>query len=60
MRQLTESYRINLNKTQLNKVRALKKYRIVTAGFIRDAIEEKYDRELPKLIERNKKSDCPF
>lgn len=58
MRQLTESYRLNISHDQLEMIRALKRYRIVPAKFIRDAIAEKYNRELPEITKP--KSLIPF
>ena len=36
------------------------KYYIKRSHFIRDAIIEKLKRDIPKIRERSKKSDCPF
>ena len=37
-----------------------KKYHVKRSQFIRDAIREKLQRDVPKIREQNKKSDCPF
>ena len=61
---LTHSYRIRLNNNDLLLLNELKKLRIKPTTFIRKAIREKIERELPKLIEsENKRIDkvkCPF
>ena len=36
------------------------KYHVKRSQFIRDAILDKLKRDVPKIREQNKKSDCPF
>lgn len=60
MRLLTETYRVNLPSELLQKVRLLKQYKIVPAKFIRQAIEEKLNRDLPKLKIKSEKIHLPF
>ena len=61
---LTNSYRIRLSDEDLQLLNELKKLRIKPTTFVRNAIREKIERELPKLIEaenkRNEKIKCPF
>lgn len=61
---LTHSYRIRLSSNDLLLLNELKKLRINPTTFIRKAIREKIERELPKIIEaenkRNEKIKCPF
>lgn len=42
------------------KLDQLKKYRIIESKFIRQAIEEKLERDLPKLKVKKDSSCCPF
>ena len=61
---LTNSYRIRLSDNDLLLLKQLKSLRIKPTTFIRNAIREKIERELPKLIENEKKRidkiKCPF
>ena len=61
---LTNSYRIRLSDNDLLLLKQLKALRIKPTTFIRNAIREKIEREMPKLIEaetkRNEKIKCPF
>ena len=61
---LTHSYRIRLNDADLALLNELKKLRIKPTTFIRIAIREKIERELPKIIENERKRidkiKCPF
>ena len=61
---LTHSYRIRLNDADLALLNELKKLRIKPTTFIRIAIREKTERELPKIIENERKRidkiKCPF
>lgn len=36
------------------------KYKIDVSDFVRQAIKEKIERDLPKLIEKQNKRICPF
>ena len=60
MRLLTETYRVNLPNDLLQKVRSLKQFRIVPAKFIRQAIEEKFEREYQNILIKSKRKDLPF
>jgi predicted DNA-binding protein len=61
---LTNSYRIRLSDEDLQLLNELKKLRIKPTTFLRNAIREKIERELPKLIDaenkRKEKIKCPF
>ena len=61
---LTNSYRIRLSDDDLLLLKQLKSLRIKPTTFMRNAIREKIERELPKIIEaenkRNEKIKCPF
>ena len=61
MNQFTETYRIKLSLSTREKLNMLKtKYHICPTKFIRDAIEVKLKRDVPKLREAKKKVFCPF
>lgn len=49
---LIHSYRIRLNDSDLALLNELKKLRVKPTTFIRNAIREKTERDLPKLKER--------
>jgi len=61
---LTNSYRIRLSDNDLLLLKQLKSLRIKPTTFVRNAIREKIERDLPKIIEsENKRKDkikCPF
>lgn len=61
---LTHSYRIRLSDDDLQLLKELKKLRINPTTFIRNAFREKIEREMPKIIESEKKRIlkiyCPF
>jgi len=61
---LTNSYRIRLSDDDLLLLKQLKSLRIKPTTFVRQAIREKIERELPKIIElenkRKEKIKCPF
>jgi len=61
---LIHSYRIRLSSNDLLLLNELKKYRIKPTTFVRKAIREKIERELPNIIEdetkRINKEYCPF
>lgn len=61
---LIHSYRIRLSNNDILILNELKKLRIKPTTFIRKAMREKIERELPKLIEaetnRMNKEYCPF
>lgn len=55
----TKSVKLNLHqKEALNELKH--KYKIDISQFIRLAIQEKIKRDYSLLIEKEKKSDCPF
>jgi len=54
MGQYTETYRIKLSKETKLKLNGLKKYNIMPTRFIRQAIEEKLEKEIQKLKIINK------
>lgn len=61
---LSNSYRIRLSDDDLALLEQLKKLRIKPTTFIRNAFREKIEREMPKIIESEKKRIlkiyCPF
>jgi len=61
---LTHSYRIRLSSDDMLLLNELKKLRVKPTTFIRNAIREKIERDLPKIIEAEKKriakDQCPF
>ena len=61
---LTHSYRIRLSSDDMLLLNELKKLRVKLTTFIRNAIREKIERDLPKIIEAEKKriakDQCPF
>ena len=61
---LIHSYRIRLSNNDLLLLNELKKLRIKPTTFIRKAMREKIERELPKLIQdeikMKNKQYCPF
>ena len=52
---LIHSYRIRLNDSDLALLNELKKLRVKPTTFIRNAIREKTERELPKIIDKETK-----
>lgn len=64
MKKLTNSYRIRLSNEDLLLLKQLKSLRIKPTTFVRKAIREKIERDLPKIIESEKKKiekiKCPF
>jgi len=61
---LTRSYRIRLSNNDLLLLNQLKSLRIKPTTFIRTAMREKIQRELPVLLvqesKRKSKEYCPF
>lgn len=43
-----------------NQLLELKKYHVIESKFVRQAIEEKLKRDLPKLKIKEEKCICPF
>ena len=60
MRQFTNTYRITLSDETKVKLTKLRKYKIKPTAFIRLAIEEKMQRDLPKLKVKQPKEEIPF
>ena len=52
---LTHSYRVRLSSDDMLLLNELKKLRVKPTTFIRNAIREKIERDLPKIIEAEKK-----
>lgn len=57
---LTKTKVIRISETQLKTLQKMKSYNIDVCKFIRDAINEKIQREYKDLIPKHKKEDCPF
>ncbi len=57
MEQLTKIERIRLSPTDVQKLNDLKKIGIHKSSFIRQAVREKFERDLPK---EKRVFDCPF
>ena len=55
---ILKSYRFD--KTLVEKLNQLDKYRIVESRFVRQAIEEKLHRDLPKLKIESERIKLPF
>lgn len=61
MRQFTNTYRITISDKMKEKLELLKfKYSITPTSFIRLAIEEKIEKDMPKLKTRQQKIKIPF
>ena len=64
MRQLTHIQRFRFTQNDMLLFAELKKNRVNISSFVRKAIREKIERDLPKMIEeenkRNEKINCPF
>ena len=57
---LTISRRYRFPRQLTEKLQKLKKFNIVESKFVRLAIEEKLQRDLPKLKEKSTKEILPF
>lgn len=61
---LTNSYRIRLSNDDLLLLKELKRMKVKPTTFIRIALREKIKRELPKILEQERKRKeqiyCPF
>lgn len=61
---LTNSYRIRLSNNDMLLIKELKMLRIKPTTFIRNALREKIERDLPNIIDaeikRKNKEYCPF
>ena len=64
MSKLTHIQRFRFTQNDMLLFNELKKNRVNISSFVRQAIREKIERELPKIIElENKRKDkikCPF
>ena len=61
MNQFTETYRIKLSLSMREKLNIMKKrYHICPAKFMRQAIDEKLIRDIPKLKSNTQKVFIPF
>ena len=64
MSKLTHIQRFRFTQNDMLLFAELKKNRINISSFVRKAIREKIERELPKIVEsetkRNNKEYCPF
>ena len=64
MRKLTHIQRFRFTQNDMLLFNELKKNRVNISSFVRQAIREKIERELPKIIElenkRKEKIKCPF
>jgi hypothetical protein len=61
---LNRSYRIRLSEDDLKLLDQLKELGIVPSSFVRNAIREKISKELPELLEQERRQKeaafCPF
>jgi hypothetical protein len=60
MKTLTKTRRYNLSEELINKLDQLKQYNIVESRFVRIAIEEKLQRDIPKLKTESETFHYPF
>lgn len=64
MSKLTEIQRVRMSVECVENLAQLKKYGIRRSDFIRNAIYEKFERDLPKILAENKRKEnlkyCPF
>ena len=61
MAQLTEIHSFRISKKQKETLTKMnKQYKIKVDWFIREAIKEKIEKDYKSLIEKIKKSECPF
>lgn len=57
---LSKSRRYRFTNSEFQKLELLKKYSIVESKFVRLAIQEKFERDFPKLKIKSEKIYCPF
>jgi hypothetical protein len=57
---LTKSRRYRLPETLVEKLQKLRQFNVIESKFVRAAIEEKLQRDLPKLKIPDKKEWVPF
>lgn len=60
MRQYVNTYRITVSDEMKQKLDKLKSYNIITTSFIRMAIEEKLNKDMPKIKIVKPKIQIPF
>ena len=60
MKHYTKTKVIKLTDQQYNTLKKLESYNVIVCDFIREAINEKIQREHLEIKERVKKSNCPF
>jgi hypothetical protein len=64
MNKLTHIQRIRFTQNDMLLFAELKKNRVNISSFIRNAIREKIERDMPKIIEHERKRidkiNCPF
>ena len=64
MSKLTHIQRFRFTQNDMMLFAELKKNRVNISSFVRKAIKEKIEREMPKIIESEKKRidkiECPF
>lgn len=61
MKQFTNTYRITISDEMKRELAELKdKYSIKPTAFIRQAIREKIQNDIPGLIKKQKTVDLPF
>jgi len=60
MKKYTTIHPIRISETQQKTLKKLKSRGFNVSSFIREAIEEKINREYQDLKEKPKEQDCPF
>ena len=64
MERLTKIERVRLSSTDCHNLSRLKAFGIHKSSFIRDAIKEKIERDVPKILAEQKRLanliKCPF
>ena len=64
MSKLTKIQRVRMSVECVENLAQLKKYGIRKSDFIRSAINEKFERDLPKILSDQRKKEnlkyCPF
>lgn len=49
-----------MSETLVKKLQKLRQFNVIESKFVRAAIEEKLEKELPQIKIKEPKSDCPF
>lgn len=64
MKLLTKARRYRLTEYEFSRLELLKKYNVKESQFVRQAISEKFERDLPRLVSEQKRMEdfikCPF